>query len=94
MSATRPIPHIKWTKELEDAAAAVTNAKDSKGLAINLCTNPMDEFKVRDSIKEVSRWFDDPSFYAGDEVSEINICDNLLLLVTLLREHIRAGNTT
>lgn len=94
-TARRPVPHIKHTEALEAAAIAVTNAKTSKGQAIMLCPNPLDIHQVRDSMREVAKWTEDPGYYCQDEGpdAELTACNNLILLATLLREHLRAGNT-
>jgi hypothetical protein len=98
MSSTvkaRPVPHITHNPELEAAAIAVANAKDGEGRAIMLCTNPLDVIKVRYSLQSASKWFDDADFYFHGQTpeSETAAVENLILLATLLREHIRAGNT-
>ncbi len=94
-SARRPIPHIQHTQALEDAAIAVTNAKTSAGKLIILCPNPLDVHEVRDSLKEVAKWTEDPGYYCQDEGpdAELTACSNVILLATLLREHLKAGNT-
>lgn len=95
LNKRRPVPHIQHTPELEDAAIAVTNAKTSKGLAIVLCPNPLDVHQVRDSMKEVAKWTEDPAYYCADEGpdAELTACSNIILLATLLREHLKAGNS-
>lgn len=99
----RPVPHIQHTPALEAAAIAVTNAKCctcDTGLPIVLCENPLDVNKVRGSLQEVSSWFKDPHFFFSDEHvhgrgnGELAAVENLILLATLLREHLRAGNVT
>ncbi len=94
--ASRAVPHINHTSELEAAAIAVANAKDSKGRAVMLCTNPLDLMRVRASLSQIGSWFEDPAFYSeGEETpgeAELAAAENLILLATLLREHIRAGN--
>lgn len=91
----RPVPHIKHTPELEAAAIAVQNAKSANGLAVHLCPNPLDVHAVRVSLSDFSRSFEDPAFYYEDEHAgaEMAAVDNIILLATLLREHLRAGNT-
>jgi len=93
--ARRPIPRVNYTEALEAAAIAVTNAKDSKGNPIALCPKPLDVHVVRESLAEVSKWTMDPTFYCQDEGegAELVACTNLILLATLLSEHLKAGNT-
>jgi hypothetical protein len=90
----RPVPHILHTDALEGAAIAVCNAKDSAGKPIMLCPNPMDVHAVRDSMTEVLNWAKDPAYYCQDEGegAEIAALKNLILLSTLLLEHLKAGN--
>ena len=94
-TARRPVPHITHTDALEDAAIAVTNARDSKGTPIILCPKPLDVHVVRDSMREVAKWTEDPAYYCQDEGpnAELEACNNLILLAILLREHLKAGNT-
>lgn len=88
----RPVPHINHTPELEAAAIAVTNAKSRATTHLNM--NPLDVHQVRESLKGVAKWFEDPSFYFPDAPSaELAAVENLVLLSTLLREHLKAGNT-
>jgi hypothetical protein len=91
----RPVPHIEHTPALEAAAIAVTNAKDGEGRAVLLCDNPLDVQKVRYAIGGAAKWFEDADFYFHGQTpeSEVAAVENLILLATLLREHIRAGNT-
>ena len=93
----RPVPHIQHSQALEDAAIAVANAKDGRGSPVHLCRQPFDVHAVRATMSEVARWFEDPAFYTeGEEepAAEIAAVENLILLATLLREHLRAGNLT
>lgn len=93
--ARRAIPHINHTPDLEAAACALTTATSAAGHAVNLCGNPLDVHQVRDALKTVADWFEDPSFFGeGEPVqTELAAVNNLILLATLLREHLRAGNT-
>jgi len=95
-SARRPIPHINHTVALAQAATAVTNAKDGAGTILHLCANPMDVHQVRDSLQGVADLFEDPSFFFEGESptsAELTAVNSLILLATLLREHLLAGNT-
>jgi hypothetical protein len=94
-TARRPVPHINHTSELEAAAIAVSNAHDSEGKVVRLCGNPLDLGAVRQALQGVSQWFEDPTFYFHTESTsnaEIAAATNLILLATLLREHLKAGN--
>lgn len=96
-TARRPVAHIQHSPELETAACAVTMAKSAEGLPVNLCDNVFDVQRVRQSLINVAGWFEDPAFYGHGETqpaAEIAAATNLILLATLLREHLRAGNTT
>lgn len=96
---TKPkgIPRIQHTPELEDAAVALTNAKDSKGNPVVLVANPLDIDQVRLSLRHVAEWFDDPSFFFDQEPSPaaaaIAAAENLALLAKLMAAHLKAGNT-
>lgn len=94
-AARRAVPHINHTPELEAAAIAVVNAKDWQGRMIVLCTNPLDVHAVRQSMGMFQRWSEDIGFYSDGEPEgfELGSVENLILLATLLREHLRAGNT-
>lgn len=89
------IPRIHHTPELEAAAIAVNQAMDGTGNPVALVTNPLDVQKVQQALKGVAAWFDDPSFFFDREPNaHLAAAENLVLLATLLREHLRAGNTT
>lgn len=89
----RPVPHIQHTQALEEAAIAVTNAKNGAGLAVHLCQNPLDVSAVREALTCVADWFEDPAFFFESAPNgEMAAVENLILLATLLREHLRAGN--
>jgi hypothetical protein len=103
-TARRPLPHIQHTAELEAAAIAVTNAKCCLcpgGLPVNLVDNPFDVAQVREALANVSKWFEDPSFFMNDlpphshtpQDAELAAAVNLQLLSKLLSEHLKAGNT-
>jgi hypothetical protein len=94
-TARRPIPHIQHTAALEDAAVAVTNARDSGGGPIRLCQNPLDVERVRYALGAAAEGLKDPTFtYESEGPSvELTAIDHLILLAVLLREHLRAGNT-
>lgn len=88
------IPHINHTPELEAAAIAVARAKDGEERAVILCGNPLDVKKVQEALKGVASWFDDPNFFFDREPNAaLAAAENLVLLATLLREHLKAGNT-
>lgn len=91
LTQRRPVPHINHTVPLAQAASALTNAplpNESQRVA-----NPMDVSQVRFALQHVANWFDDPSFYFPDEPEgELKATEYLILLATLLREHLRAGN--
>jgi len=55
----------------------------------------LDVHVVRDSMREVAKWTEDPAYYCQDEGpnAELEACNNLILLAILLREHLKAGNT-
>ena len=90
----RPVPHIQHTADLETAAIAVQNAKGPNGLAIRLCQNPLDVERVRYALSAAAEGLKDPSFtYESEAATELIALDHLILLATLLREHLRAGNT-
>lgn len=93
MSETRPVPHIHHTQDLANAAAALMAASvPTDALKVS---NPMDLSEVRDALQGVAAWFDDPDFYfVADSHAELKAAEHLVLLATLLREHLRAGNTT
>lgn len=94
MSNPRPVPHINHTPELEAAAIAVTEARNSKGAPILLCPRPLDVHQVREALQMVSKWFEDPAFFfPEDPNAQLTAAHNLVLLATLLREHLKAGNT-
>ena len=91
VEGVRPVPHINHTPELEAAMIAVTNAKVD-GKAVNL-TNPMNVHQVRENMLGISSMFEDPGFFfESDSANELVAVENLILLATLLREHLRAGN--
>lgn len=93
-AAARPVPHIN--SELEAAAIAVTMAKSADGKPVNLIDNVFDVQRVRHALTGVAAWFEDPAFFGHGEAqpdAEIAAADNLILLATLLREHLKAGNT-
>lgn len=93
-AAKRPVPHINHTAALEDAAVAVSAAKGANGLPVHLCQNPLDVHSVRTALSDHARSFEDPAFFYEDEHAgaEMAAAENLILLATLLREHLRAGN--
>jgi hypothetical protein len=96
-TARRPVPHIQTSPELEAAAIAVTNAKDSQGNPVRLCQNPLDVVRVKYALTSVTQWFEDPTFFFADAepgMGELAAVENLILLATLLREHLKAGNHT
>ncbi len=92
-AARRAVPHITHTPALEDAAIAVTNAKDGRDLHVKLCGNPLDVASVRAALTEVGGWFVDPSYFFEGPAAEQAAATNLALLATLLAEHLKAGNT-
>jgi hypothetical protein len=88
-----PVPHIKHTKALEDAAIAVVRATDALGRAINLTGGSgLDPAQVERRIAECAGWFVDPSFFLGEGTTRLNTINNLILLAELYREHVKAGN--
>jgi hypothetical protein len=90
----RPVPHIQHTADLEAAAIAVDNAIGPNGLPIRLCQNTLDVERVRYALGTTAEGLKDPSFtYESEAASELIALDHLILLATLLREHLRAGNT-
>jgi len=94
-STRRAIPHINHTPELEAAAIAVTHGTDGKGNPVNLCANPLDPLQVRDAMAGIGDLFEDPTFFFEGESSGAVLAavENLILLASLLRAHLRAGNT-
>ena len=93
----RAVPHINHTRELDAAVAAVTGikAKDVDGKTLVLVENPFDVTQVRERMQGVADLFEDPSFFfEGEANGELVAVENLILLATLLREHLRAGNGT
>ena len=91
-AAKRPVPHINHTPEIEAAAIAVTNARVD-GKPVVLVDNPLDVQQVREKLMGVGHLFEDPGFFFTDEPNgELIAVENLILLATLLREHLRAGN--
>lgn len=95
-TARRAVPHINQTAALVAAAAAVSRALGVPPIADNLRgLNGWDVQQVRAAIGQVSIWRDDPSFYLEGETegTEIGAVEFLILLATLLREHLKAGNT-
>jgi hypothetical protein len=95
---TRPVPHIQYAAALETAAIAVANATDRHGKSIVLCANPFDVHHVADRMTEFAGWFVDPSFFFPTDGegpdAKLKAVENLILLATLFREHLRAGNVT
>lgn len=91
-TAARAVPHIKYTPALEGAAITVETQRDGKGNPIRLCANVMDPAKVREALTGSLKWFEDPAFFAGEGATETLVCDHVIALSTLLREHHRAGN--
>jgi len=91
----RPIPHIQHTAMLEAAAIDVANAVDAEGRKIVLCRNPLDVQQVRATLQERTKWLEDPAFYLEGEKPQVELTgvEHIILLATLLREHLRAGNT-
>lgn len=91
----RPVPHIKTSPALEEAAIAVSNAKGPKGLPIRLCQNPLDVERVRYALGAMAEGLKDPTFtYESEEANvELVAIENLILLAVCLREHLKAGNT-
>lgn len=94
-AAKRPVPHIIHTPELEAAAILVQGAKGANGLPVHLCENPLDVHAVRTSLSMAAHSFEDPAFFYEDEHAgaEMAAAENIILLATLLREHLKAGNT-
>jgi len=93
-AAHRPVPHINHTPELEAAALAVTNARVD-GKPVMLVANPLDIHQVREKLMGIGHLFEDPGFFFTDEPNgELIAVENLILMATLLREHLRARNTT
>lgn len=74
---------------------AVNNARDGSGNPVFLCANPLDVHAVRAGLGNIARSFEDPAFWYEDEHAgaEVAAVDNIILMATLLREHLRAGNT-
>jgi hypothetical protein len=94
-TARRPIPHICHTVALAHAASAVTNAGVGKTPGV-WPTNVMDLQQVRGSLQGMGKWLDDPNFFFPDDSEvdgELKATENIILLATLLREHLKAGNT-
>ncbi len=88
----RPVPHVNHTPELEAAACAVLAAKVD-GIAVRLVDNPLDVDQVRDKMRGIACMFEDPAFFfENEDACELIAAENLVLLATLLREHLRAGN--
>lgn len=88
------IPHINHTPELEAAAIAVNRARSGEGTPVALVTNPLDVKKVQEALKGIAGWFEDPNFFFDREPNAaLAAAENLVLLATLLREHLKAGNT-
>lgn len=96
VTAKRPIPHIHHTDALEAAAATVTAAitiGKKPGIAL---LNPLDVQQVREALSGCAEWFEDPNFFfeGSEPNAEQTAVEHLIMVATLLREHLRAGNTT
>lgn len=85
------VAHIKHTQGLEEAAIAVNRAT-AGGVAVRLCGNPLDPARVAEALAESTGRFVDPSFFAGETATRIDVCEHLVLLAHLYREHLLAGN--
>ena len=88
------------THALDAAMIAVARATDNRGRMIRLVTNPYDPLQVRAALANVCQKLGQPSQlhrHMTDiapgltRVSETDLT-HMILLATLLREHIRAGN--
>jgi hypothetical protein len=91
MNELRAVPHIKHTQALEDAAIAATRATVD-GKAVRICGNPLDPVQVQQAIAETTGRFTDPAFFVNEGTTRLDICDHLILLANLYREHLKAGN--
>jgi hypothetical protein len=90
----RAVPHINHTPALTAAASAVANAKGEDDAPVSLVDNPFSVHQVREKLQGVADLFEDPSFFfEGLPNAELVAVENLVLLATLLREHLRAGNS-
>jgi hypothetical protein len=87
----RPVPHINHTQDLAQAANTLANTPLPIGL--EKVTNGMDVYQVRESLQQLGQWFMDPKFFFPDDPDgELKAVEYAVVLVTLLREHLRAGN--
>lgn len=95
-----PTPQINHTTALEDAAIAVSRATNGCGLPVFLC-DALYPQSVERALKEIGGWFADPDVRfidcqdSPDNKSgntRLAAIENLILLATLYREHIKAGN--
>lgn len=89
----RPVPHINHTQALAEAAHLVRVASVPTGL--EKIENPMDVIAVREALRQVGRWFEDPQFFFPDDPDgELKAAEYSVLVMTLFRDHLRAGNYT
>jgi hypothetical protein len=72
--------------KLEEAACEVVKAKDSNGLAIRFCRDPMDADVVREDLHNFARFFKPENNWLND--GEEAGCRNLALLANLLAAHL------
>lgn len=82
----RAVPHIEITPALQEAIAAYSTG-------VRVRANPGDPEAVRSQLSTMARTFEDPAFFYTDEtVSEADAVQELILIATLYREHLLAGN--
>ena len=92
MSA-RPVPHIDMTPGLRQALDQFAGSQAMKRAQVNPC----DIEDLRSRIKNMANWFESPAFFTegteGDaSQQELEALSQLILMATLLSEHIKAGN--
>lgn len=91
MSNPRPVPHINHTVALAHAATAVANAVIPGEL--QPVRNVMNVHAVRTALINISEYFEDSGFASDNPDKQLQAVEYLVLLATLLREHLKAGNT-
>lgn len=90
-TARRPIPHINHTMALAQAATAITNAVIPDEL--QPVRNVMSIDQVRTAVLLMAEHIESSGIAADNPEKELQLVDYLILLATLHREHLKAGNT-
>jgi len=85
------IPDIKHTDALEDAMIAVCRATVG-GKAVMLCAGTQDPDRVREALALHTERLVGRKTWLPAGATRLEVCEHVSLLLTLYREHIKAGN--